>query len=141
MNKIIYFDLADVIKYHDFIIEQTTGLPGIKDKGQLESVLYHIQNDNYYPTFEDKLTHLVYAIVEFHMFYDGNKRTSIVMGAYFLDINGLDGLTGTFIEEMENIVLWVAQGRIDKNFLLDIISSILEHEKLSDEIKLRLAMI
>ena len=63
------------------------------------------------------------------------------MGAYFLDINGLDGLTGTFIEEMENIVLWVAQGRIDKNFLLDIISSILEHEKLSDEIKLRLAMI
>ena len=141
MNKIIYFDLADVIKYHDFIIEQTTGLPGIKDKGQLESVLYHIQNDNYYPTFEDKLTHLVYAIVEFHMFYDGNKRTSIIMGAYFLDINGLDGLTGTFIEEMENIVLWVAQGRIDKNFLLDIISSILEHEKLSDEIKLRLAMI
>ncbi|QDO91981.1 death-on-curing protein [Dolosigranulum pigrum] len=141
MNKITYFDLADVIKYHDFIIEQTTGLPGIKDKGQLESVLYHIQNDNYYPTFEDKLTHLVYAIVEFHMFYDGNKRTSIIMGAYFLDINGLDGLTGTFIEEMENIVLWVAQGRIDKNFLLDIISSILEHEKLSDEIKLRLAMI
>lgn len=141
MNKITYFDLADVIKYHDFIIEQTTGLPGIKDKGQLESVLYHIQNDNYYPTFEDKLTHLVYAIVEFHMFYDGNKRTSIIMGAYFLDINGLDGLTGTFIEEMENIVLWVAQGRIDKNFLLDIISSILEHEKLSDEIKLKLAMI
>ena len=31
------------------------------DIGKLDSVLTHIQNDEYYPTFEKKLTHLVFC--------------------------------------------------------------------------------
>lgn len=68
-----YFDIELVIEIHDIIIDQSGGLPGIKDEGQLESVLCHIQNDIYYPTFIDKLTHLVHSIIMFHMFNDGNK--------------------------------------------------------------------
>jgi death on curing protein len=34
------------------------GDDGILDIGKLESVLDHIQNDDYYPVFVDKLTHL-----------------------------------------------------------------------------------
>jgi hypothetical protein len=42
--------------------------------------------------FESKLTHLVYSVNKSHCFNDGNKRTSIALGAFFLEINGLDVL-------------------------------------------------
>lgn len=35
------------------------------DFGRLESVLYNIQNDDWYPTFVDKLTHLFFVHVNF----------------------------------------------------------------------------
>lgn len=59
---ILYFDVLHAISVHDWIIEHSGGLAGIKDIGQLESPLAHIQNDWYYPDLEDKLTHLVFAI-------------------------------------------------------------------------------
>lgn len=59
---ILYFDVRHAIRTHDWIIEHSGGLPGVKDAGQIESVLEHIQNDLYYPAFEEKLTHLVFGI-------------------------------------------------------------------------------
>ena len=41
------------------------------DFGRLESVLYNIQNDDWYPTFEDKLTHLFFAHVNFTVLLTG----------------------------------------------------------------------
>jgi hypothetical protein len=61
---IYYFDVFHAMNLHDWIIQETGGLPGIypDGKGKLESVLEHIQNDVYYPTFEEKLVHLIYSI-------------------------------------------------------------------------------
>lgn len=42
------------------------GLISILDSGRLESVLQNIQNDDYYPTFEEKLAHLFYCVCKFH---------------------------------------------------------------------------
>jgi hypothetical protein len=36
-------------------------------------VLEHIQNDDYYPDLQDKLTHLVFAVAKFHCFNDGTS--------------------------------------------------------------------
>lgn len=55
-----YFDIEHAIAVHDHIIERSGGLQGIRDRGVLESVLDHIQNDWYYPSFESKLTHLFF---------------------------------------------------------------------------------
>ena len=85
---ILYFDYLQAIKEHNNIIEQSGGLSGAKDIGKLDSVLQFIQNDYYYPTFEEKITHLVYGIAFNHPFLDGNKRSSIALGALFLKING-----------------------------------------------------
>ena len=57
--RFFYFDAGHAINEHDWIIENSGGLDGIKNIGQLESPLEHIQNDMYYPNIEDKLTHLV----------------------------------------------------------------------------------
>lgn len=87
--KIQYFGIEYVKKIHDEQVLQfgKNGLMGIKDQGQLESILCNIQNDEYYPTFIDKLTHLIFCLVKFHIFNDGNKRTAIACSSYFLQIN------------------------------------------------------
>jgi death-on-curing protein len=123
---------------HDWIIEHSGGLHGYREIGLLESVLEHIQNDIYYPTFEKKLKHLVYAVNKFHPFSDGNKRSSLVLGAYFLELNGYDYCINKFIQEMENIVVWLAEGKIDDELLLDIINSIINEDEFNESIKLRI---
>lgn len=133
-----YFTTAYAIKIHDKIIELSGGIEGIKTYGNLDSPLNHIQNNDYYPTFEEKLTHLVFSFNKFHAFNDGNKRTSIAMGAFFLEVNGLDVFVDKFIIEMENIAVTVADNIIDKDLLLQIISSIINEDEYSEELKLKI---
>lgn len=135
---ILYFDAQHAIDVHDWIIEQTGGLAGLKDSGPLESVLAHIQNDDYYPTFYAKLTHLVFGINKFHTFHDGNKRSSLTLGAYFLTLNGYDYCVSQFVIQMENIVVALAEGKISKEFLQDLIISLIEEDDFSEELKLKL---
>lgn len=135
---LIYFDIKYAIKAHDTILKVSGGIIGIKDPGNLESILDHIQNDEYYPSFEEKLTHLVYAVNKGHCFTDGNKRTSIALGAFLLEVNGLDLLVNKFIIEMENIAVLVADNKIDKELLGDIIASILNEEEYDENLKLRI---
>ncbi|MGC4127974.1 MAG: type II toxin-antitoxin system death-on-curing family toxin [Bergeyella sp.] len=138
MCSILYFTVEYAIKVHDNIIEESGGFLGIRDKGLLESSLEHIQNDFYYPEFEHKLTHLLYSINKNHCFNDGNKRASLALSVYFLSINGLDILVNKFIIEMENIVVDVAENRIDKDLLSEIIESLLYEDDYSEELKLKI---
>jgi len=139
--ELIYFKAEYAIQIHDKIIEISGGKAGLKDFGNIDSPLNHIQNDDYYPTFEEKLTHLVFSFNKFHAFNDGNKRTSIAMGAFFLEVNGLDSLTDKFIIEMENIAVLVADNIIDKELLHEIISSIIAEVDYSEELKLKLIQV
>lgn len=135
---IFYFDLIHAIEVHDWIIEQSGGLQGIRDLNPLESVLNHIQNDYYYPDIIPKLTHLVFSINKFHAFNDGNKRSSIALGAYFLELNGYDYCIKKFVLEMENIAVWLADGKISKDLLERIIESILLETDYSETLKLEI---
>ena len=138
--EILYFDISHAVSEHEWIIKNSGGLHGVKDIGQLESVLDHIQNDLYYPTIEEKLTHLVFGINKFHAFTDGNKRSSLVLGAYFLKINGYDYCIETFVQEMENIVVWLAEGKISKGLLQKILSSLVYEDEYSEELKTELML-
>jgi len=104
------------------------GSTDIINIGYLDSVLDHIQNDDYYSTFEEKLTHLVWSINKNHCFSDGNKRLSITLGVQFLTINGYLYCVGRFLRDMENISYHLAAGRIDKDLLQRIIKSFLDGE-------------
>jgi len=135
---VYYFTVDYAIKEHDFIINESGGSHGVHNIGLLESVLDHIQNDSYYPEFEAKLTHLVYSVNKNHAFSDGNKRSSIALGAYFLEINGLEYCIDKFIIGMENISVHIADNRIDKDLLHEIIYSIINEDEFSEELKLNL---
>ncbi len=136
--RYFYFDLAHAIQKHDWIIEVSGGLSGVKDLNQLASPLEHIQNDVYYPQMADKLTHLVFAINKHHAFNDGNKRSSIALGAYFLELNGYDYAVRRFVHQMENIAVDLARNVISKALLHAVVSSLLYEEDYSESLKLAL---
>lgn len=131
----IYFNMNYALQVQDYIIEKSGGRKGMLNQGLLESILTHIQNDWYYPTLEDKVCHLLYSINKNHAFNDGNKRSSISLSAYFLQINGFDFIVGKFIREMENIVIYVADNKISKDLLHKIITEIIYNNELSDNLK------
>ena len=137
-SSFLYFDIKHAVEVHDWIIENSGGLSGVKNIGSLESVLEHIQNDLYYPTFEEKLNHLVFTINKFHAFNDGNKRSSLTLGAYFLELNGYDYCVEKFFLGMENIVVWVAENKISKELLFKLITSLVMDDEYSEELKLEL---
>ena len=63
-----YLSLDEAIILHNDIMETMNGLQGY-NKSQisyLESALTHMQNDEFYPSFLDKLTHLIFSCVKFH---------------------------------------------------------------------------
>ncbi len=133
-----YFDVEYAIKEHDYIIDRSGGLFGIKDKGHLEAVLDFVQSDMYYPTFEDKATYLFYALNKNHAFTDGNKRASVVLTAYFFELNKLDFIVGRFMREIENIAVDVADNAIDRDLLFEIISSFIYEDDFSIELKMKI---
>ncbi len=136
--EFVYFNTSHAISVHDAIINQSGGALGILNIGLLASTLGHIQNDFYYPEIEHKLTHLFFSVNKNHSFQDGNKRASIALSAYFLELNGVSFRVARFISEMENIAVDVADNRIDKELLFDIINSIIYENDYSEELKLKL---
>lgn len=136
--QLIYFNAAYAIKINQKIIEISGGINGVKSYGNIDSPLHHIQNDDYYPSFEEKLTHLVFTLNKNHAFNDGNKRTSIALGAFFLVVNGLDVFVDKFIIEMENIAVTVADNLIDKDLLFEIIFSLINEESYSEQLKIKI---
>lgn len=134
----LYFSVEYAIITHDTILQVSGGIFGIKDAGNLESPLEHIKNDDYYPELEDKITHLVFSVNKNHAFTDGNKRSSIALGAFFLELNGLERLVSKFIIEMENIAVLVADNIIDKDLLKEIITSLIYEDDYPESLKLKI---
>ena len=136
---IIYLTLEQAIEVHRKTVEVSGGgALGHLELGKLESVLDHIQNDDYYPTFEEKLTHLFFCACKFHCFQDGNKRIAITLCAAMLLFNGYLHCSSRFLYEMENISYHVAAGSIDKELLGKVISAVLNDGMDSEELKLNI---
>ena len=125
--SIQYITIEQAIETHKKTIQYSGGgLEGQLNIGQLESVLEHIKNDDYYPTFVDKLTHLFFCACKFHCFEDGNKRIAITLSAHFLLLNGYMAVAKNFFVITENISYEVASGKISKELLHRIMTAIMD---------------
>lgn len=133
--SIQYITIEQAIETHKKTIQYSGGgLEGQLNIGQLESVLEHIKNDDYYPTFVDKLTHLFFCACKFHCFEDGNKRIAITLSAYFLLLNGYMAIAKDFFVITENISYEVASGKISKELLHQIMTAIMDGTYDYDEV-------
>lgn len=127
MNRLIYITPEQARITHEKTIQYSGGgtLEEL-DFSKLESVLLNIQNDDWYPTFVDKLTHLFFCTCQFHCFADGNKRLAITLSTLFLLLNGYLSIAETFLSKTENISLNVAASKIDKELLHKIMEAIMD---------------
>lgn len=134
MNSYSYITLEEALAIHLKTVEKSGGgLTQCIDSRKLESVLCHIQNDDYYPEFVDKLTHLFFCACQFHCFADGNKRIAITLSTQFLLKNGYLFIAKDFIPKMENISYHVAAGKISKELLRKILGMLLDGTYDTDE--------
>lgn len=120
---ILYPSINELIDLHNALIDKTGGLKGEINIGYFESALINIQNDSYYPSFIDKLTHLIHSGVKFHSFIDGNKRTTLHIALMFIALNCDLKENKQFIISLENIIVSLASGEIDKEELRDFIQA------------------
>lgn len=116
-----YLDKESIVILHDFILSEFWWLSWIKNEWQLESLLFHIQNDEYYSTFVEKISHLFFWLIQFHCFNDWNKRTAITWIETFLFINWY--YIEDIIIKLEDIAIWVAKWEISKEILKSIFKS------------------
>jgi death-on-curing protein len=131
---LVYISIEQALEIHRKTVEISGGgSTGILDHGKLESVLANIQNDDYYPEFTDKITHLFFCANKFHCFQDGNKRIAITLAAQFLLLNGYMYCVGTFFQEMENISYHLAAGKISKELLHAIVDTIINESYCDNE--------
>lgn len=135
----IYLDLAQAIEIHAKTVEVSGGGSlGQLEIGKLDAVLEHIQNDDYYLTFDAKLTHLFFCACKFHCFQDGNKRIAISLCAQMLLLNGYLRSIQGFIRESENISYHVAAGNISKELLGEWVVAVLSGTEDDEVLKLKI---
>lgn len=142
MTPCVYIEYNDLLEKHRKVILESdnTEDPGVRHPEAVKSILNFIQDDSFYPLFEDKITHLVFSIATRQDFLAANKRTAIIAGAYFLELNSYSqAIVGNFIQYMENPVLWVATHQVDKTILRHIIHDLINDLEISEHTKLLIA--
>ena len=80
-----------VLAIHDRQIADHGGMPGIRDRGLIESAVNRPQTIALYEDRFDIVNLAAaygFALVQNHGFYDGNKRTAYTVTRLFLELNG-----------------------------------------------------
>jgi death-on-curing protein len=135
----LYLTLEQAIAIHGkTVVVSGGGSTGQLEIEKLDSVLNHIQNDDYYPSFDTKLTHLFFCACKFHCFEDGNKRIAITLCAQMLLLNGYLRSVNAFIRDSENISYHVAAGAISKELLGEWMRAILNGQDDDESLKLKI---
>jgi death-on-curing protein len=87
------YDIKRVIRLHNTIIEDTGGVQGVLDVGLLEEALFKpfmglANGEELYPGIIKKAAILFEALINYHPFADGNKRTAEILTEIFLENSG-----------------------------------------------------
>jgi death on curing protein len=87
-----FLTFEQVIFIHNDQIDKYGGSHGIHDLPLLESAIMRPQTtfggEDLYPTLFDKCAAMIHSLIMNHAFVEGNKRTAMVSGILFLELNG-----------------------------------------------------
>lgn len=89
----------EILAIHDETIEKEGGTLGVRDFGLLASLAVRPQmsmmGQEFYPSIFSKAASILEGIATYHVFADGNKRTSIISCSAFLSLNGYELTTSS----------------------------------------------
>lgn len=87
-----YLSAQQILILHALVVDETGGSHGVRDISLLESIVVkpasRFGGKELYKGIFVKAAVLLEAIVNYHVFVNGNKRTGFVAAARFLAING-----------------------------------------------------
>jgi death on curing protein len=123
--------LAEVLRLHTLIIEQSGGSDGLRDLGMLESALGQPRQtfggEDLYPTLAAKASALGFSLVMNHPFIDGNKRIGHAALEALLMLNGYELLAS--VDDSEAEILALASGQRTREELEEWVT---RHMKVAD---------
>lgn len=91
MKEPYWLTRDECLALHDMMLSHYGGIPGLRDDNVLQSALARAQQLFSYgkPDMPELAAAYTVGIVKNHPFLDGNKRTGFMLGAGFLERNGL----------------------------------------------------
>lgn len=107
-----WLDRRDVEAFHAGQIGEFGGLAGLRDAAALESAVARPRNlaTHGKPSVCELASACAFGICRNHPFVDGNKRTSFVAAAVFLELNGREVVADE--AEVVETILALASGRL-----------------------------
>ena len=88
----IRLNREQVLRLHRLALEETGGMPGLRDNSLLDSALNSpfqtFENRYLYPSLEMQAARLAFSLIKNHPFIDGNKRIGVLVMLTFLELNG-----------------------------------------------------
>ncbi len=117
----IKFSQEKVLLLHKLITEETGGDPNIRDfdllDSALESAFQTFDGVELYPTKEEKVARIGYALISNHAFVDGNKRIGMYVLLTFLEVNGIR--IHPTVDDVVRVGLALASGTMGYEELLE----------------------
>ena len=108
--------LSEVIQLHEYVLEQSGGITGIRDFGALTSAVAQSHMTfggvDLYQTIQEKAATLCFSLVTNHPFVDGNKRVGHAAMETFLVLNNWE-LDAT-ADVAERTILALADGTLSR---------------------------
>lgn len=116
-----YLTLEEVLDLHARVLQQSGGMPGVRDQNALDSAIVQpmmaFGGQDLYPTMADKAAALGFSLVMNHPFFDGNKRIGHAAMETFLVLNGHELNAPT--DEEERVILELAAGQMKRTDFSD----------------------
>ena len=113
----VFLSIEDILLIHVRMIKEFGGMPGVADRGMLESATAMpgagISGSFLHKSLPAMAAAYLFHICKNHPFFDGNKRVAVVAAELFLNINGMR--LNVSNEELKELCLGVAAGEISKS--------------------------
>jgi len=121
----ILLTIDEILMLHSKLIARTGGSDGLRDRGLLESAVFSavssFDDQEVYPSIEEKAARLMYGLIANHAFIDGNKRIGVFVMLMTLQLNNV-ALNYTQAE-LISLGLSVADGSMKYQDILNWIQS------------------
>ena len=114
-------ELGEVLELHRWVLADSGGSPGVRDRGALESAVAQPDaghaGGRFYGDVVEAASALSHALALGHPFVDGNKRVAHAALETMLVLNGLE--LAADVDELERVFLDLAGGDLDRQALTD----------------------
>lgn len=112
----VFLSIDDILSIHERMIKEFGGMPGVADRGLLESAVSMptagLAGEFLHKGLSAMAAAYLFHLCKNHPFFDGNKRVAVVAAEVFLNINGMR--LDVSNEELKEVCLGVAAGEISK---------------------------